>query len=177
VYKSAIEIKPDSALGFNNIAVTYHTKKEFKKSIDQLKKALKLSPEFVEAHYNMGNSYAMLGQLQDALNAYNKAIELNPKYTDVYVELSAIQNRLGNPAEAGNNVGLYYFWRNEYPQAVKAFSDVIKAHPDHAVAHNNLAVCYDKMGNQEMSLQHLKQSASLGYAPAAEICRKNNIAF
>jgi len=28
-----------------------------------------------------------------------------------------------------------------------------------------------------MSLQHLKQSASLGYAPAIEICRKNNIAY
>ena len=71
-----------------------HTKKEYKKSIEQLKKALNVNPQFVEAYFNKGNSHAMLEELQDALAAYNKAVELNPKYTDAYVELSAIQSKL-----------------------------------------------------------------------------------
>jgi len=177
VYNDAIASRPDTALGYNNIAVTYHSKKEFAKAIEQYKKALKIDSNFVEAHYNIGNSYAMMNKFQEAINAYNTSVQLDPKYVDAYAELSSVYQKIGNQAEAGNNVGLYYFWKEQYDKAVKAFDDVVKAHPNHAVAYNNLAVTYDKLGNRELSLENLKKSAVLGYTPAIEICRKNNIAF
>jgi tetratricopeptide (TPR) repeat protein len=119
----------------------------------------------------------MMDKFQDAINSYNKSVELDPKYVDAYVELSSVYQKIGNKAEAGNNVGLYYFWKEQYEKAAKAFDDVVKAHPNHAVAFNNLAVCYDKLGNRDLSLANLKKSASLGYSPAIEICKKNNIIF
>lgn len=177
VYNEAITVYPDTALGYNNIAVTYHSKKDFKKAVDNYKKALNINPSFVEAHYNIGNSYAMMGKMKEAIQSYNKSLELDPKYTDAYVELSSVYGKLGNQSEAGNNVGLFYFWKEQYEKAAKAFEDVIKSNPGYAVAYNNLAVTYDKLGNRELSMENLKKSASLGYSPAIEICKKNNILF
>lgn len=176
-YNEAIAIYPDTALGYNNIAVTYHSKKDFKKAVENYKKALNINPTFVEAHYNLGNSYAMIGKMKEAIESYNKSVELDPKYTDAYIELSSVYEKLGNQSEAGNNVGLFYFWKEQYEKAAKAFEDVIKANPNYAVAYNNLAVTYDKLGNRELSMENLKKSASLGYSPAIDICKKNNILF
>ena len=176
-YRKAIEVKPDTALGYNNIAVVYHSKKDYQNAVKNYKKAIELNEKFIEAHYNLGNTYSMKGELENAIKHYNKAVEIKPEYTDPYIELSAVYNKLGNKSEAGNNVGLYYFWRKQYDQAIKAFNDVIATNPEYAVAYNNLAVCYDKIGNSEQSVINIKKSAKLGYAPAIEICKKNNISF
>jgi len=176
-FNKALEVKPDTSLGYNNLGVAYHSLKQYDKAIVNYKKAIEKNPKFVEAFFNIGNSYVAMNDMPKAIESYNRVIQLKPDYVASYLELASCFNRIGNPAEAGNNTGLYYYFSNKLPQAIDAFSKVVAANPNYAVAYHNMGASYDKLGNREKTIEYFQKAAKLGYAQAQEICKKNNIAF
>ena len=176
-YNRAIEIEPKDANIYFHRTTVYENLKQYDKAIVNYKKAIEKNPKFVEAFFNIGNSYVAMNDMPKAIESYNRVIQLKPDYVASYLELASCFNRIGNPAEAGNNTGLYYYFSNKLPQAIDAFSKVVAANPNYAVAYHNMGASYDKLGNREKTIEYFQKAAKLGYAQAQEICKKNNIAY
>ena len=56
-YHKAIALDPSFKALYFNLAVAYHTQKNFKEAISSLEKLVALDPQDVEAHYNLGVLY------------------------------------------------------------------------------------------------------------------------
>ena len=50
----AIQLKSNFAEAYNNRGLTYFTKGEIERSIEDLNKAIELKPDYTEAYYNRG---------------------------------------------------------------------------------------------------------------------------
>ncbi|MFN5309961.1 MAG: tetratricopeptide repeat protein [Candidatus Kapaibacterium sp.] len=177
IYSKAIEIKPDSALGYNNLGVAYHGKGDYEKAVTEFKRAIEKQPKFTEAFFNLGNAYAKKNDLLNAVDAYTKATQTRTDYPQAYFELAVTYNKLGRNAEAFNNFGLYYFWNNNYNAAIEQFSRAVALDPTYSIGHNNLAFVFTKLGAKDRAIESYKKAASLGYEPAQEILKQNNITW
>jgi tetratricopeptide (TPR) repeat protein len=176
-YQKAIDVKPDSALGHNNLGVAYHASSQYDKAIEAYNKALKLNPNFIEAWYNLGNSYGKKQAWNEAIQAFTKATQLKSDYAAAYFELAFCYNKMGGAVDAANNLGLYYFFTNNYNQAIEQFTSSVKLKPDYAVGYNNMGFVYDKLGKTDLALDNFKTAARLGYAPAQQILLNNKVSW
>lgn len=80
LYKKAIEIKPDYADVYYNLAKSYRSIGEINNAIGTYNKLLELSPNDVEALVYLGKCYKDLNQYSEANKYYRKALEIDPKY-------------------------------------------------------------------------------------------------
>ncbi len=176
-YQKAIDVKPDSALGHNNLGVAYHAKGDYSKAIESFNQALKITPNFVEANYNMGNSYSKMNNYDKAIDAYTQATKLKGDYASAYFEMGVCFNKKGSTVEAWNNFGLFYYFSNQFNPAIESFTKATQANKDYAVAYNNIAVVYGKLGNQASSISNYQMAAKLGYTPAQNLLKQNNLSW
>lgn len=86
------------------IAYAYYLKKDYKKSIEVLKKSEKYEDANELLYQIMGNSYDMLGKSKDAMKTYEKGLKRFPGAGCLYLESGVIQ--LG---ENDLNSALSYF--------------------------------------------------------------------
>jgi|GEM_PF-1123602 len=68
-------------------------------------------------------------------------------------------------AMAHHNIGVIYASNNNFTLAIESFRSAISFNPDYAVAHNNLAAVYRKVGDMANSLKQLDEAKRLGYNP------------
>lgn len=71
--------------------------------------------------------------------------------------------RHGADSQALYQTGRYFQGQGRYEQAIAAYSQVLKANPDHVDAHNALGVTYSQQGRPELAEQQLR--AALEIAP------------
>ena len=71
--------------------------------------------------------------------------------------------RHGADSQALYQTGRYFQGQGRYEQAIAAYSQVLKADPDHVDAHNALGVIYSQQGRPELAEQQFR--AALEIAP------------
>ena len=71
--------------------------------------------------------------------------------------------RHGADSQALYQTGRYFQGQGRYEQAIAAYSQVLKANPDHVDAHNALGVTYSQQGRPELAEQQFR--AALEIAP------------
>ncbi len=128
-YVNAVEIDPESADAYNNLAAAMLDLGRHEEAAGALKRALEIKPDFAIAHNNMGNALRNLGHPRDAIKSYETALELAPTY-----------------AEAHNNLGITYSRLGMLKEAVESFSAAIEIEPGFVVAHNNLGSALREFG-------------------------------
>lgn len=112
--------------------------------VNQLIKASSLDAAMskVEAHLKTKPADPQMrflkGTVQHSQNKVDAAIQTFTDITEDYPEL----------AEPYNNLAVLYAARGEFPQARKALEMAIKAKPDYAAAHENLADVYVRLAQQ-----------------------------
>ena len=77
--------------------------------------------------------------LDQAQALLRKALTADPKLDDAYVQL-----------------GVLYFARGNFPQAISAYKKAIEANPQSSEAHYRLALAYKRTGEEEKSQQELQ---------------------
>jgi len=106
-HKNAIEINPENAQVWYDLASAHGRAGEFEKSIRAYQKAIDLGFESGELHKNMAMAYVMAGKHQEAIPHLEKGLDLFENAEDK----AAVWNHLGNAYRKLNN----------YEMALQAF--------------------------------------------------------
>jgi tetratricopeptide (TPR) repeat protein len=93
--KKAIEINPNSADAYGNLAAAYGFKSDYLKVINYAEKAIDLNPGFSPAYNNLAVAYFYLGQYDLASNYAIKAIDygFNPDRKFLSMLKTKLKNR------------------------------------------------------------------------------------
>jgi len=94
LYKRAIELKPDYADAYFNLAKAYNSDGNKKNAISTYEELLKISPNDVEALTNLGECYNETNNPIEARKCYQKALDIDPKYDLANRSIKEIDNKL-----------------------------------------------------------------------------------
>jgi tetratricopeptide (TPR) repeat protein len=111
---------------------------------DAYERALQLDPAHADAHVNLGRLLHEQGNTAAAEKHYRAAVEANPEDETAAFNLGVALEDLGRVNDA-----------------MKAYHLAIALNPDHADAHYNLAGIYERRGDKQAALRHLKTYRTL----------------
>jgi serine/threonine protein kinase/predicted Zn-dependent protease len=154
----------------------YHLQTDYWKSIGAMQKALKIDPEFAMAWRSIAMAFNNEGMMPGKRNALQKAFELSDRVSEReryiihagYYGLS--EKTLDKAMEAfkkllelypddhigNNNLGLLYFWLEEFDKAVERYKLNIQNNPEDRLSPWNLIETYMAMGQYEKALETTK---------------------
>lgn len=141
-YQKAIALK-DLALYQNGLGIVFYRKNLFQEALRQFKIATEKeedNPIYIE---NVGLAYQELGDESAAEEAYHLALQLS------------------NTSQFANRLGIFYYQKKNYTQALDYYKQAIQLSPDDAVLYENLGLCYEDSGQWD--------EAKKAYETAAEI--------
>jgi len=143
-------------------------------------RAIALDDTLSEAHFVLGEVYLWKKQHEQAIAEFEKSISLNPNYADAIAELGEVLSFAGRPEEAIglvkkairlnptppswylDNLGLAYYLRGQYEEAIAAFKRVLNRNPSFWITRAYLATSYIELDREEEA-----------QAEAAEVLRIN----
>lgn len=148
-YQKAIELDPQYAPAYLNLAKVFVQKGKLEKAADYLYRALSLNPELAPAknHFSLGNTFFKQGKLEQAIDCYKRAVDLQPNFPEVYYRLGEIWSRRGQKRQAieyfqravdlePQNAKFYHrlgrelMARQQWEAAVQAFRRVLELQPN-----------------------------------------------
>lgn len=176
IYKSAIELFPNSYKGYANAGQVEIELKDYNAAKAHLEKAASLNPNSGEVQNNLGLVYAMTGNLQKAEEHFVKANQLG---SDANYNLGVIAISKGEYSKAltlfGNktcdyNVALAYIASKNYPPAQKQ----LDCAPKDAQTYYLMAILGSRTANTTMLFDNLGKAieADPKYKAEAKIDRE-----
>ncbi len=197
-YEKAARLQPENITFRKNLADFYYV--ELHRVEDAMRiyvKILENDPQDIEALLITGHICISLMQFEDARIFYNRVLEIEPWNMDARENLGKIEN-MGN--ESINDVvndlntdDITQIWSNrditgKSPEetlenvqsmlsaghdehAIRTLEDLVKEHPGHATAHNDLGALYYSRGDKERTLIHYEEAVRL--QPENKIFQKN----
>src|SRR5690606_21288859 len=142
-FKRAIELDPESAHAYDNLATVYAEKKLFREALEAYLTALRLEPDSPTAHYNLGCFLSMSGG-EMAIAAFKEAIELDPEYPDAHVYL-----------------GLTYADQGQVEDALRELQVAVSMDGEDAFARHELASLLMDEGQFRQAISHLREVVKL----------------
>jgi len=136
-FRKVIQIDPTYLEGYVSLARTFLEEGHLMEALEQLRKAESLDPTYFKSHYFLGLVYKGLGRYDEALKRLHSVARLFPR--DRVVR---------------NQIGRVYFLQRNYRQAVAEFQKTLEIDPEDLVAHYNLMLCYEGLGEKEKAKQH-----------------------
>ncbi len=147
----------------------------------------KLRPDYADGQINIGLTDIEWEKYSSARAPLERALELSPNnprvavlsrcwWRDVRVSFDeevADSPAGGNPISAGSQtrssrgVGIAYYQRYSYQEAMEQFEALQKIDPDDLAAHYNLAVIYRRMGMKEKAAAQAALFATKQVDPGA----------
>jgi tetratricopeptide (TPR) repeat protein len=94
LYKRSIELKPDYADAYFNLAKAYNNDGNKKYAILTYEELLKFSPNDIESLTNLGECFRETGNPIEARKYYRKALNIDPKYDLANRSMKEINNNL-----------------------------------------------------------------------------------
>ncbi len=109
------------------------------------------------AYYNLAEEYfPHRWDFDQAIPLYSKAIEVDPTYAEAYV-----------------NIGLIYYYKRDYRQAIKNYNEAERYRPDLSEISLNRANSYRAMGFNDMAINEYSESLHLKETPEGFYNRGN----
>lgn len=135
-YKMALKIDSKSALANYEIALSYLSKKEYKKALKYTDKVLATDNEYAVAAYVIkGSALDIMGKTKASIKVFEKAIKTTKGSHLIYF-----------------NLAVNYYKINELDKAEKNVIEAIKLNPNHSSSHWMLANIHNMRGNKTQTL-------------------------
>jgi Flp pilus assembly protein TadD len=122
-------------------------------AISEYAKAIELNPSSQAAHLGMANAASAVGMYDVAIAHFGKAISISA-HADIY-----------------NNLGVAYYRKKMYPEALSAFRKALELDPRHVNALVNLGNVYEATGHPDKARRSWMRSLGLG-ADAVSVAAK-----
>ncbi|XP_052046528.1 protein O-mannosyl-transferase TMTC4 isoform X3 [Apodemus sylvaticus] len=174
----AVQIQPDFAAAWMNLGIVQNSLKRFEEAEQSYRTAIKHRRKYPDCYYNLGRLYADLNRHVDALNAWRNATVLKPEHSLAWNNMIILLDNTGNLAQAEavgrealqlipNDHSLMFSLANvlgksqKYKESEALFLKAIKANPNVASYHGNLAVLYHRWGHLDSAKKHYEISLQL----------------
>jgi len=156
-YQAILDKKP-LAMPHMMIGTILDMDKEYEKAAEHYKKALEINPDFAPAANNLAY------HLAERTDQYNKALE--------YARIA--KKRLPEDPGVMDTLGLVFYKKGLYGNAVNEFLDALKKIPDNPIVHFHLGLAYSKKGEPDLARKALEKALQLqsdfeGHEQAKEI--------
>ncbi len=155
-FKRAHEVDPNDTQPIVAIVRTYLQSGKSNEALSFIVNVLKTNPNNVDAKLILGQLYANAGNFQGASDTYSEIIKAQPTNSEAYQQLSAVQYKAKQLAEAEKTIdqgleiapedfGLQlakasiYETTGRYDEAIKVYESMFIIRPDSEIVANNLA--------------------------------------
>ena len=113
----ALETAPDDPEANYSLGMVFAQTNEIAQAYEHLQRALKSRPVYPEALNNLGILYLLTHRRDEAVSSFEQCIRVSPAFDQAYLNLARVYALEGNRDQARN-----------------VLSDLLKQHPDHAMA-------------------------------------------
>lgn len=141
----AAELDAENPHVAHSLALAYRDLGLFDRSIAEFKRALALKPDFPQATNNMGVTYLLMRRWDDAIACFEKAAG-NISYS--------------TPHYAFMNLGLTYYQKGDFTEAVSYFNEALRIDPSFSMAYENLGLAYEALGEWDEARAAYRSSIS-----------------
>jgi tetratricopeptide (TPR) repeat protein len=169
---------------WNNLGIAYLDQLQYADSMHAFEQVVKLKPDYADGHINIGLTYIEWEKYSEARADLEKALELSPNNARALYYLALVERREGHfdeeladlqrvviqfpqARDPRRELGIAYYQRHSYPEAVEQFEALQKIDPDDLAAHYNLAVLYRRMGMKEKAAAQAALFATKQVDPGA----------
>ena len=127
-FKRAIELDPDAAHAWDNLATVYAEKGLFRDAVRAYLTAIDLEPQSPTAHHNLASFLASHAD-EWAVREYKECIEIEWDYPDAHL-----------------NLGLTLAERGQFAEAIAEYQHALQLNPKDPVARHEMATVLMDMG-------------------------------
>jgi tetratricopeptide (TPR) repeat protein len=165
-YEAAARLEPGNNTFQKNLADFYYVEQGRVEDAMQLYvNVLANDPEDAETLLILGHICVALHKFEDAETFYNRLLAVEPWNAEARENLEKLAMRHGPAAVAASPEEEYQKIQEQIQSgngdAVKPLENLLAAHPQFALAHNDLGVLYYNQGDKENALNHYEQAARL----------------
>jgi tetratricopeptide (TPR) repeat protein len=163
-YKRAVGYDPDNIDYLKSLADFYHVELEqIEPALGVYKKIIEKGADDAETLFIAANLCVAQHQFEDAVNYYQKVLEIEPWHSEAFEYLEKIKNHQAAAAQVVSPEELYQKSQeagaaSNDESAVSILEQLVGQYPDYAVAHNDLGVYYQRLGNEEKAFHHFRQA-------------------
>ena len=133
-FSKVVAMDPPYADGPVNVARVHIQEGNMAAAIPMLEQALKIDPSLAKTHYFMAIALKTSGRYDEALTHLNTAAAQYPRDRVVLGQIGRVQ-----------------FLQRKFDDAVASFQRVLAVDPEDLLAHYNLMLCYQGLGNTELA--------------------------
>jgi len=192
-YSKAQELDPDDISYQTNKSAVYFEQGKFDESIKEAESAIehgrKIYADYkliARAYARIGNCHAKVERYPEAISAYNKSLTEH-RTPDVLSSLQKMEKLKKdkeekdyiNPevAKQEKEKGNEFFKKQQFPEAVKAYSEAIKRNPEDHTVYSNRAACYIKLLEYPLAIKDCDESLRINPEFVKSYIRKGNCQF
>jgi tetratricopeptide (TPR) repeat protein len=136
-FRRVVEIDPNYADGFVNVARALVEEGDQGRAAVELQKALALQPELPKAHYFLALTLKAAGRYEEALDHLNRAVAAFPRDRVVLDQIGRIQ-----------------FLLRRYDEAILTLRRTLAVDPEDLQAHYNLMLAFRGNGDEVSARRH-----------------------
>ena len=166
-YEKTVALAPDNPLYLKNLAdLLYSERKDTDRALALYDKILSMRPEDIQVLMVTGHLCVSLERFDDAVGYYNRVLDIEPWNDEAQQFVDRLMEQGGAFLAEGDPETVYQRCqglvnRGQVDQAITGMESLVSAHPDFALAHNDLGVLYFQQGDKERCLQCYEQAVSL----------------
>jgi len=178
-FKTALKENPDFLQPYYSLARIYLMEKKEEEAISQYKTILEKNPKEAAPHLLMGIIYDLQKRPDLAEKSYSAALAVNPDFMPAANNLAYLlakqdkninealslaqkaKEKLPHDPSVMDTLGLIYYKKGFYDNAIAEFTDSLNKIPDNAMVHFHLGLAYHKKGDEDRARTELKKALDL----------------
>jgi tetratricopeptide (TPR) repeat protein len=167
-FERAISLKPDEAEFHHRLGVALLELRQYEESAASLSRALELDPDRTSAHLPLVKALHASGNTDEALRVLGKWLARRPAEGEIRIAKALIDEIVppfaGLPSswEARFIQGVAMLQEQDDPlEAIGVFEALLREHPEVAIAHTLLALCFQRLDDAGRAVDELRQAVAL----------------
>ncbi|MGA2117723.1 MAG: tetratricopeptide repeat protein [Bryobacteraceae bacterium] len=169
---------------WNNLGIAYLDQLQYADAMHAFEQVVKLRPDYADGYINIGLTYIEWEKYSAARSGLEQALSLSPNSARALYYLALVERREGHYDEEvadlqrvvvqypqardpRRELGIAYYQRHSYQEAMEQFEALQKIDPDDLAAHYNLAVLYRRMGMKDKAAAQAALFATKQVDPGA----------